>query len=350
MFRASIYISFIQHYLTIALVYVIRTAIDLCERTFACIMQVVSMSEESSPSNLVVQEIWIEFCRLSSHFQSIIIEPLSRNEASSFYMNLYHVMLYHGFIVLGIPQGERDWQLFKESVSYEVGGDIITLQDIDETILGNISNNTKRTINVSASHFGIHEAHKYLEKCVLENSAALGNSFCYFEYLSSHLLNGNVLCSVCDWRISMCLDLGKYSNVKDIVLMRPDTFEQQLCDWTSSLLSQYVNIQVQTLSIILPKSLSCLMLMTDGRFCNISQTPILMKEPAEWLRHLKLYITKSEGNDFEKLICSSNVNVQFISSLHKIIDSNSSLSAVSRMLFKTIERKESFPLLSSFFS
>ena len=54
----------------------------------------------------------------------------------AFFLNVFHTILLHAFIVLGVPTSGMEWRSLKAAASYEVAGDLMSLKDIDETILG----------------------------------------------------------------------------------------------------------------------------------------------------------------------------------------------------------------------
>jgi hypothetical protein len=61
---------------------------------------------------------------------------LSKDDLIAFFLNIYHTLLLHSFIVLGVPSSAVDWKTLKNTASYEIAGDLMTLKDIDEVILG----------------------------------------------------------------------------------------------------------------------------------------------------------------------------------------------------------------------
>lgn len=68
--------------------------------------------------------------------QSITLIDLSKSDLIAFFLNIYHTLLLHAYVVLGVPTSGIDWKALKSSISYEISGDIMTLRDIDEIILG----------------------------------------------------------------------------------------------------------------------------------------------------------------------------------------------------------------------
>jgi hypothetical protein len=77
-----------------------------------------------------------DFCAKASLLQSVTLKGLSKNGLVAFFLNVFHTILLHAFVVLGVPSSGLDWRTLKVAASYEIAGDLMSLKDIDETILG----------------------------------------------------------------------------------------------------------------------------------------------------------------------------------------------------------------------
>lgn len=60
---------------------------------------------------------------------------LNQDELLCLFLNLYHVMLLHGFLVLGVPDSVFKWSGFFGSVAYEAFGDVFSLVELEHCIL-----------------------------------------------------------------------------------------------------------------------------------------------------------------------------------------------------------------------
>lgn len=80
---------------------------------------------------------WIEFLTLISYLPCI--DLLSYNyseiELTCLFINLYHVMILHTFIVAGPPSTLLRWPSFFTSYSYEAYGDIFSLSELEHCII-----------------------------------------------------------------------------------------------------------------------------------------------------------------------------------------------------------------------
>lgn len=100
--------------------------------------QILNISKNTNSKNSVNPDVtdWIDFSEKVSMLQSITLEELTKHDLIAFFLNVYHTLLLHAYIVVGVPASGIDWRTLKGSVSYEIAGDIMTLRDIDEVILG----------------------------------------------------------------------------------------------------------------------------------------------------------------------------------------------------------------------
>lgn len=59
---------------------------------------------------------------------------LGKPEAMCFFVNIYHTLLQHGRLILG-PPTPQNWGLFFSSVSYEIGGDVFSLVELEQCVI-----------------------------------------------------------------------------------------------------------------------------------------------------------------------------------------------------------------------
>ncbi|XP_041066707.1 uncharacterized protein zgc:152951 [Carcharodon carcharias] len=76
-----------------------------------------------------------EYCQLATQLQRVDLENLTRKEKLAFFINVYNALVIHGNIKQGPPKNM--WQRYKffNSVSYVIGGEVFTLQDIENGVL-----------------------------------------------------------------------------------------------------------------------------------------------------------------------------------------------------------------------
>lgn len=62
------------------------------------------------------------------------VVDVSSDEAVAFFLNLYHTLLQHALLLLG-PPSSKDWASFFSSISYEVGGDVFSLTEMEHCVI-----------------------------------------------------------------------------------------------------------------------------------------------------------------------------------------------------------------------
>ncbi|XP_067897147.1 uncharacterized protein zgc:152951 [Heterodontus francisci] len=85
--------------------------------------------------SMVRSPIFEEYCQLATQLQRFDFENLTRKEKLAFFINVYNALVIHGNIKQGPPKNM--WQRYKffSSVSYVIGGEVFTLQDIENGVL-----------------------------------------------------------------------------------------------------------------------------------------------------------------------------------------------------------------------
>ncbi|GAA6108179.1 uncharacterized protein zgc:152951 isoform X1 [Tachysurus ichikawai] len=75
------------------------------------------------------------YCELAVHLQRVELLSLSHEERIAFFINVYNALVIHGYLRLGFPKNM--WQRYKffNFVSYLIGGEVFTLQDIENGVL-----------------------------------------------------------------------------------------------------------------------------------------------------------------------------------------------------------------------
>ncbi|GCC33438.1 hypothetical protein chiPu_0011907 [Chiloscyllium punctatum] len=85
--------------------------------------------------SMVNSPVFDDYCELATQLQRMDIESLMRKEKLAFFINIYNALVIHGNIKQGSPKNM--WQRYKffNSVSYVIGGEVYTLQDIENGVL-----------------------------------------------------------------------------------------------------------------------------------------------------------------------------------------------------------------------
>lgn len=74
--------------------------------------------------------LWVEFMDCISSFQCLDLASLNEKEKISLLLNLYHVMVLHGFLLLG-PPVQSSWASFFNTVSYVIAFDVCSINELE---------------------------------------------------------------------------------------------------------------------------------------------------------------------------------------------------------------------------
>ncbi|XP_031416892.1 uncharacterized protein zgc:152951 isoform X2 [Clupea harengus] len=76
-----------------------------------------------------------QYCELAVQLQRVELGSLSREEKLAFFINVYNALVIHGNVRLGAPKNMWQRYRFFNYVSYLIGGEVFTLQDIENGVL-----------------------------------------------------------------------------------------------------------------------------------------------------------------------------------------------------------------------
>lgn len=75
------------------------------------------------------------YCELAIQLQRVELLSQSREEKLAFFINIYNALVIHGYLRLGAPTNMWQRYRFFNYVSYLIGGEVFTLQDIENGVL-----------------------------------------------------------------------------------------------------------------------------------------------------------------------------------------------------------------------
>jgi hypothetical protein len=96
------------------------------------------MSSNTNTNSIRIRNIWITFLDRISLLPTIDLKKyknLTENDKICIFLNLYHILLLHSFLVVGIPSTLLKWPSFFNSCSYEAFGDIFSLAELEHCII-----------------------------------------------------------------------------------------------------------------------------------------------------------------------------------------------------------------------
>ncbi|XP_008327060.1 uncharacterized protein LOC103392260 [Cynoglossus semilaevis] len=79
--------------------------------------------------------VFERYCDLAIQLQRVELLSLSREEKLAFFINIYNALVIHGALRLGAPTNMWQRYRFFNYVSYLIGGEVFTLQDIENGVL-----------------------------------------------------------------------------------------------------------------------------------------------------------------------------------------------------------------------
>ncbi|XP_051937639.1 uncharacterized protein zgc:152951 isoform X2 [Hippocampus zosterae] len=75
------------------------------------------------------------YSELAIQLQRVKLLSLSREETLAFFINIYNALVIHGYLRMGAPTNSWQRYRFFNYVSYLIGGEVFTLQDIENGVL-----------------------------------------------------------------------------------------------------------------------------------------------------------------------------------------------------------------------
>merc|ERR1712003_90196 len=138
----------------------------------------------------------IEFLNCASSLKDANARPLSHHEKLAFFINLYHVIITHAYIVLGPPKNGFDWLSYYNTIAYQCCDDVFSLTELEHNVI-----RAKMTY-----------PSQFLSRFVLPKSSDFG-----FKLESG------------DFRINFALNSGSLSMpTTDVPVYKPDSMNEQL--------------------------------------------------------------------------------------------------------------------------
>lgn len=75
------------------------------------------------------------FLEVAASLKDTVTDNLSEDKKLAFFLNLYHVMISHAFLVLGPPNWSLVWINYFNNVAYQAGDDIFSLTELEHCII-----------------------------------------------------------------------------------------------------------------------------------------------------------------------------------------------------------------------
>ena len=179
------------------------------------------------------------------------------SEASkmAFFLNLYHVMILHAYMVIGAPDRSLQWISYFNNIAYQVGDDIFSLTE--------------------------------LEHCIIRSEMSFPSQFLSRFVIPKSRYNQMAL-KTKDYRLNFALNCGSKSNPSSIFLYKEKDLQDQLDNAARLHLKYSAVVQQQTkgndLVLILPRI--CQWFLDDFGGTDESLLKLIEKHVPSGLRKL----------------------------------------------------------------
>ena len=148
----------------------------------------LEISDEADESQLSA------FLQSTAALKRVNVSSLDETERLAFFLNLYHTMILHAFLVLGAPDSSFKWVSYFNVISYQCSDDIFSIAELEHCII-------RAAMNYPS---------QFISKWVLPKSR-------YSFALTKP-----------DYRINFALNSGSYSHPPFIPLYTPSRIHEQL--------------------------------------------------------------------------------------------------------------------------
>lgn len=162
--------------------------VDPIQQVEDCLLKAMDPKDESEERNLCA------FLDSVATLKEVDVSTLSDVERTAFFLNLYHVMILHAFLVLGPPDSTFKWITYFNAIAYQCSDDIFSLTELEHNI-----------IRAAMSY-----PSQFVSRFVLPKSQ--------FTFALTKA----------DYRINFALNCGSLSNPPFVPVYKPDTLDQQL--------------------------------------------------------------------------------------------------------------------------
>ncbi|GMH71831.1 hypothetical protein TL16_g05758 [Triparma laevis f. inornata] len=169
------------------------------------------------------------FLNHASELKRCHIGGLSEKAKLTFFLNLYHLMITHAYLVLGTPTSSFKWISYFNMISYQVDDDIFSLTELEHCII----------------RAGMNFPAQFLSKYVLPTS----------RY--SFALN------ISDPRINFALNCGSLSNPPSVPIYYLDRLDQQLNLSSIYYLQESVTVSPQKKGVVITLPHICMWYAND---------------------------------------------------------------------------------------
>lgn len=174
-----------------------------------CLMAEKLLCKALTLNSTSSHKLLCSFLDTASDLKAVDLSLLEELERKAFFLNLYHIMVMHAFLVLGPPSSSFEWISYFNMISYQCSDDIFSLAELEHRIV--------RAGMSSPSHF--------ISKFVLPKT----------EY--------NIALTKADFRLNFALNCGSVSNPSTVPIYTVENLNEQLNLSTALYLATSVSVE-----------------------------------------------------------------------------------------------------------
>lgn len=150
---------------------------------------------------------------LSALAEQVDLAPLSADARLAFFLNLYHTLINHSYLLLGPPPSLLAWMTYFGQIAYHVGDELVSLAGLEHCVL----------------RAGMSRPNVFLSKLALPSSSySWGGACCAL--------------AVREPRLNFALNCGSLSNPPSVPVYRPEALDAMLDAVASQYLSERVHL------------------------------------------------------------------------------------------------------------
>lgn len=170
------------------------------------------------------EQTLIDFLNSAAALKDVDVHGLDEKERLAFFLNLYHTMIMHAFLVLGPPDNSFKWISYFNTIAYQCSDDVFSLTELEHCV-----------IRAAMSY-----PSQIVSKFVLPKSA--------FSFALSRP----------DYRVNFALNCGSLSNPEFVPVYKAETLNEQLDQASRWYMKCAADVRVSTkraggVTLILPK-------------------------------------------------------------------------------------------------
>jgi len=196
-----------------------------CKVVETALINVFQCKEDDSGNDEALRN----FLNSASDLKSVDIRSLPENERIAFFLNLYHVMVMHTFLVLGAPDSALKAISYFGMIAYQVSDEIFSLTELEHCIIRG----------------GMSRPSKFLARLL---------------FIPNSSYPPQIALTRSDYRINFALNCGSITSPEGVPIYRADTLDMQLDEnaryflqATTKIKKSSSGIVSSSLSIALPK-------------------------------------------------------------------------------------------------